>query len=97
MNFLLQIFPERSAHRDGLDLFSAFRVHFRVGDINDLKQKYHAVDRFSLPLFPSIESLIVRYWLKNFLPTNSIVQSPADEKQNAIGRQKMFQPIAYDQ
>ena len=32
-----------------------------------------------------------------FLPTNSIAQSPANEKQNAIGRQKMFQPIAYDQ
>ena len=39
MNFLSQIFPERSAHRDGLDLFSAFRVHFREGDIDDLEQK----------------------------------------------------------
>ena len=54
-------------------------------------------DQFSPPLSPSIESLIVRYWLKHFLPTNSIAQSPADEKQNAIGQQKMFQPIAYDQ
>ena len=39
MNFLSQIFPERSAHRDGLDLFLGFRVHFREGDIDDLEQK----------------------------------------------------------
>ena len=54
-------------------------------------------DQFSPPLSPSTESLIIRYWLKHFLPTNSIAQSPADVKQNAIGQQKMFQPIAYDQ
>ena len=54
-------------------------------------------DRFSPLLSPSIESLIVRYWLKHSLPTNSIAQSLADEKRNAIGQQKMFQPIAYDQ
>ena len=35
MNFLSQIFPERSAHRDGLDLFLGFRVHFREGDIRE--------------------------------------------------------------
>ena len=35
--------------------------------------------------------------LKHFLPTNSIAQSPTDEKQNAIGRQKMFEPIVFDQ
>ena len=39
MNFLSQIFAERSAHRDGLDLFLGFRVHFREGDIDDLEQK----------------------------------------------------------
>ena len=39
MNFLSQIIPERSAHRDGLDLFLDFRVHFREGDIGDLEQK----------------------------------------------------------
>ena len=39
MNYLSQIFPERSAHRNGLDLFSAFRVHFWEGDIDDLEQK----------------------------------------------------------
>ena len=39
MNFLSQIFPERSAHRDGLYLFSDFRVHFREGDMGDLEQK----------------------------------------------------------
>ena len=39
MNFFSQIFPERSAHRDGLYLFSDFRVHFREGDIGDLEQK----------------------------------------------------------
>ena len=39
MNFLSQIFPERSAHRDWLYLFSDFRVHFREGDIVDLEQK----------------------------------------------------------
>ena len=39
MNFLSQIFPERSAHRDGLDLFLGFRFHFREGDIDDLEQK----------------------------------------------------------
>ena len=38
MNFLPQIYPERSAHRDGLYLFSDFRVHFREGDIDDLEQ-----------------------------------------------------------
>ena len=79
MNFVLQIFPERSAHRDGLDLFSAFRVHSREGDIDDLEQKCPAVDRFSLLLSPSIESLIVRYWLGHFLPTNSIAQSSVDQ------------------
>ena len=36
MNFLSQIFPERSAHRDGLYLFSDFRVHFQEGDIDDI-------------------------------------------------------------
>ena len=54
-------------------------------------------DRFNPQLCPSIESLIVRNWLKHSLPTNSIVQSPADEKQNAIGWQKIFHTIAYDQ
>ena len=39
MNFLSQIFPERSAHRDGLYLFLNFRVHSRKGDIDDLEQK----------------------------------------------------------
>ena len=39
MNFLLQIFPKRFAHRDGLDLFLGFRVHFREGDIDDREQK----------------------------------------------------------
>ena len=39
MNFLSQIIPERSAHRDGFYLFSDFRVHFREGDIGDLEQK----------------------------------------------------------
>ena len=39
MNFLSQIIPETSAHRDGLDLFLGFRVHFREGDIDDLEQK----------------------------------------------------------
>ena len=37
--FLSQIFPERSAPGDGLDLFLGFRVHFREGDIDDLEQK----------------------------------------------------------
>ena len=46
----------------------------------------------------SLSLFLQSHWpLKHFLPTNSIAQSPADEKQNAIGRQKMFQPIAYDQ
>ena len=35
--------------------------------------------------------------VKTFSADNSIEQSPADKKQNTIGRQKMFQPIAYDQ
>ena len=39
MIFLSQIFPERSAHRDGLYLFSDFRVHFREEDIGDLEHK----------------------------------------------------------
>ena len=39
MNCLSQIFPERSAHRDGLYLFLGFRVHFWEGDIDDLEQK----------------------------------------------------------
>ena len=39
MNFLSKIFPERLAHRDGLDLFLGFCVHFREGDIDDLEQK----------------------------------------------------------
>ena len=33
------MFPEKAAHRDGLDLFLGFRVHFREGDIDDLEQK----------------------------------------------------------
>ena len=36
MNFLSQIIPERSAHRDGFYLFSDFRDNFREGDIGDL-------------------------------------------------------------
>ena len=72
MSFLSQIFPERSAHRDGLYLFSDFRVHFREGDIGDLEQK--CLSEISLVLFSlSIEYLIVRYWLEHFLPTNSIL------------------------
>ena len=98
MNFLSQIFLERSAHRDGLYLFSDFRVHFREGDIEDLERKCLA--EISLVLrslsFYRVPD-ILRYWLKHFLSTNSIAQSPADEKQNAIGQQKMYQPIAYDQ
>ena len=39
MNFLPQTFPERSAHRVGLYVFSDFRVHFREGVIGDLEQK----------------------------------------------------------
>ena len=39
MIFLSQIFPERSAHRDGLDLFLGLHVHFRERDIGDLEQK----------------------------------------------------------
>ena len=39
MNFLSQIYAERYAHRDGLDLFLGFRVDFREGDIDDLEQK----------------------------------------------------------
>ena len=39
MSFLSQIFPERSAYRDGKDLFLSFRVHFREGDIDDVEQK----------------------------------------------------------
>ena len=39
MNFLSQNFPKRSAHRDRLDLFLGFRVHFREADITDLEQK----------------------------------------------------------
>ena len=39
MKFLSVIFPERSADRDGSDLFLGFRVHFREGDIDDLEQK----------------------------------------------------------
>ena len=54
-------------------------------------------DHFSPLLSPSIGFLIVHYWVKHFLPTNSIAQSPADEKLDAIGQQKIFQPIAYDQ
>ena len=42
MNFLSQVFPERSANRDGLYLFSDFRVHVQQGDIGDLEQKYLA-------------------------------------------------------
>ena len=38
MSFLLQYFPKRSAHRDGLALFLGFCVHFREGDIDDLEQ-----------------------------------------------------------
>ena len=97
MNFLSQIFPERSTDTDGLDLFSAFRVHSREGDIDDLEQKCPAIDRFRLLLSPSIESLIVHYWLKHFLLTNSILFLICWWLRNAIGRQKMFQPIAYDQ
>ena len=74
MNFLSQIFLERSAHRDGLYLFSDFRVHSRKGDIDDLEQKCPAVDRLSLLPAPSIESLIVHYWFEHFLPTNNITQ-----------------------
>ena len=39
MNFLSQIFPERSAHRYGLYLFLDFRVNSREEDIDDLEQK----------------------------------------------------------
>ena len=39
MSFLSHIFPEKSAHRDGLYLFSDSRVHSREGDIDCLEQK----------------------------------------------------------
>ena len=39
VSFLSQIFPERSAHRDGLDLILSFLVHFREEDIDYLEQK----------------------------------------------------------
>ena len=42
MNFLSKIFAERSARRDGLDLFLIFRVHFREGDMGDLEQRRYA-------------------------------------------------------
>ena len=54
-------------------------------------------DQFGPPLSPSTESLIVRYWLKHFLLTNSILFLVCRWLRNVIGRQKMFQPIAYDQ
>ena len=69
MNFLSQIFHERSAHRDGL----GFRVHFREGDIDNLEQKCLAKIGLVLCSSSSTESLIIRYWLKQFLPTNSIL------------------------
>ena len=94
MIFLSQIFPEKSAHTDGLYLFSDFRVHFREGGIGDLEQKCLVK---SSALFPSTESLIVRYWLKHFLLTNSITFLICWWLRNAIGRQKMFQPTAYGQ
>ena len=92
MNFLSQIFPERSAHRDELDLFLDFRVHFRKGDIEHLEQKCLA-EIVLVSCSPSIEQLIIRYWLKHFLPTNSIAQSLADEKRNAIGQHPLMKYI----
>ena len=51
MNFWSQFFPEKSARKDGLDLFLAFRDHFQEGDIHDLEQRCpDAVDHFCLPL-----------------------------------------------
>ena len=39
MNFLSQISPERSAHRNGLDLFLGFGFHLWEGDIDDIDLK----------------------------------------------------------
>ena len=75
MNVLSQIFPERSAHRYGLYLFSDFRVHFREGDIGDLEQKCLA--EISLVLRSlSFYRVPDR---THFLPTNSIAQSSVDQ------------------
>ena len=73
MNFLSKIFPERSAHRDGLDFFLGISFHFREEDIDDLEQKCLA--EIVLVLRPHLlqKSMNVRYWLKHFLPTNSIL------------------------
>ena len=71
MIFLSQIFRERSANRDGLYLFSDFCVHFREEDVDDLEQKCLAEIVLVLRSL-LLESLIVRYWLKHFLLTNSI-------------------------
>ena len=72
MNFWSQFFPERSARKNGLYLFLAFRVHFREGGIDDSEQKCPAVDRFCLPLSLLIKHSIVCYWLKHVLSANSI-------------------------
>ena len=42
------------------------------------------------------ETLVVRYWLKHFLSANSNERLSADEKLNANGVQKLFQPTPYD-
>ena len=64
----------------------ALRVQIWEGDIDDSEQKCAAIDRFSLPLSPSKESLIVRYWLKHFLPTNSIFSSDGGCTMLLVGR-----------
>ena len=52
LNYLSQFFPERTAHKDELDLFLAFRVHFPEGDIDELEQKCSVVDHLCLLLSP---------------------------------------------
>ena len=64
MSFLSQIFPERSAHRDRLYLFSDFCVHFREGDIGDVEQnkifdlkndRLELIDLRGIELFENVE------------------------------------------
>ena len=78
MNFLSQFFAERSAHKNGLGLFLAFRVHFREADIDELEHICPTADHSCLlnsPCYRETGNMLLKRKLKNRLGQNPGTQN----------------------